>query len=69
MSPGAYTEVHLHGDLIVLDVGAWTKGNNLTLEAPDPIRQAGTPKHKNDRMCSSIDWVTKSPEVWPFGTL
>jgi len=67
--PRAHTEGQFHGDLIVLDVGAWTEGNNLTLEAPDGIRQAWTPKYKNDGMGWSVGWVTTYPGLWPFGTL
>jgi len=57
-----------HGDLIVLDAGSWTDGNELTVDAPEGIRQKGTPGYTNQGGGWRIEWVSEYPETWPFGT-
>ena len=54
------------GDIVILDAGRWTDGNNLDVETPKSIRQAWTPTYTNDRGGRSVNWVTEYPSAWPF---
>ena len=67
--PSVKSKGQSHGDLVVLDTGAWIEGNNLTIESPDGICQKWTPEYTNDGAGWSINWVTEYPQVWPFDTV
>lgn len=64
--PRAAADGRRAGDIVILDAGLWTDGNNLDVETPDSIRQAWTPTYTNDRGGRSVNWVTEYPQEWPF---